>query len=154
MASYQSSLQNDESTQSIIRLLADLIIGCIVLGATVRASHSTNGAAFVAALGTVVLAAVVAGYLERSAKWAWIHPLLIMAPELIALPAAFFTCHGFECGGVIGFLIFASLFTIVLEGLSSPLSMSRAGSLDPIDPERGPRDNFSRIVGTAVGTAS
>jgi hypothetical protein len=102
----------------IIRLLADLIIGCIVLGAIVRASHSTNGAAFIAALGTVVLAAVVAGYLEPSAKWVWIHPLLIMAPELIALPIAFFTCRGFECGGVIGFLIFASLFTIVLEGLS------------------------------------
>jgi ABC-type uncharacterized transport system permease subunit len=52
----------------IIRLLADLTVGCIVLGAAVRATHSANGAAFIAVLGTVVLAEAVAGYLEPSAS--------------------------------------------------------------------------------------
>ena len=102
----------------IFRILGDLFVGCIALGALVGASHSTNGATFIAALGAVLLAAAVAGYLEPSAKRVWIHPLLIMSPEIIALPLALLTCHGFECGGVIGFLIFANLFTLGLVGLS------------------------------------
>jgi len=100
------------------RMLGDLFVGCIALGAVVGASHSTNGAIFFAPLGAVLLAAAVAGYLEPSEKRVWIHPLLIMSPEVIALPLAFLTCHGFECGGMIGFLIFANLFTLGLVGLS------------------------------------
>jgi hypothetical protein len=73
---------------------------------------------FIAALGVVLLAAAVAGYLEPSSKRVWIHSLLIMAPEIIALPIAILTCHGFECGGMIGFLILANLFTLGLVGLS------------------------------------
>src|SRR6476660_9928952 len=95
----------------IFRILGDLFVSCVALGALVGASHSTNGATLIAALGVVLLGAAVAGYLEPSAKRVWIHPLLIMSPELIALPVALLTCHGFECGGIIGFLIFANLFT-------------------------------------------
>lgn len=100
------------------RILADLFVGCIALGTLVGASHSTNGVMFVVVLGGVLFAAAVAGYLEPSARRVWIHPLLMMSPEIVALPFALLTCHGFECGGVIGFLIFANLFTLGLVGLS------------------------------------
>ena len=102
----------------IFRLVGDLFVGCVALGAVVGASHSANEATFIAALGAVLLAAALAGYLEPSAKRVWIHPLLIMSPEIIALPLALLACHGFECGGMIGFLIFANLFTLGLVGLS------------------------------------
>jgi len=56
--------------------------------------------------------------LEQSAKKVWIHPLVMMSPEVIALPAALLSCHGHGCAGVIAVLILANLFTLVLLGLS------------------------------------
>jgi hypothetical protein len=102
----------------ISRIIGDLVVGCTTLGAFVAASHWENGATFIAILCAVLLAVAVAGYLEPSAKRVWIHPLLIMWPEIIALPVAVLTCRGFECGGMIGFLIFVNLFTLGLVGLS------------------------------------
>jgi hypothetical protein len=102
----------------ILRILADLLVACFALGAFVGASKSTNGALLIAVLGGLLLAAGAGGYLEPSAKRVWIHPLVIMSPELIALAFALLTCHGFECEGMVGFLIVASLFTLVLVGLA------------------------------------
>jgi len=109
----------------IFRILGDLFVGCIALGALVGASHTTNGATLIAVLGAVLLATAVSGYMEPSAKRVWIHPLLIMSPEIIALPFALLTCRGFECGGMIGFLIFANLFTLGLVVLSFAVFYAR-----------------------------
>jgi hypothetical protein len=102
----------------IFRILADLLVAFFALFAFVAPSHSKNGAWLIAALVALLLAAGAAGYLEPSAKRIWIHPLLIMSPEFIALPIFIFTCHGFECGGMSGILIFAGLFALVLVALS------------------------------------
>ena len=98
------------------RILADILVACAALGAVVGASRSPNGAWLVVILGGLLLAAVLAGYREPFARRVWIHPLVIMSPVLIALPVALLTCRGFECGGIIGFLMAASLFTLVLLG--------------------------------------
>ena len=102
----------------IFRILADLFVACFVTLSLIAASHSGSGAWFVGAICVLLLAVGVAGYLEQSAKRVWIHPLVIMAPELIALPVVFLSCQGHGCAGVIAILILANLFTLVLLGLS------------------------------------
>lgn len=102
----------------VFRILADLLFSGLAVLAFVGASHSTNGMGLIVAFGAVFLAAAVAAWMEPSAKRVFIHPVLIMLPELIALPAAALTCHGFECGGIIAFLILAGLFTFILVGVS------------------------------------
>src|ERR1700752_3319983 len=99
------------------RIAADLLTGIVATGGFVLASRCSNSGAawiFISAGVLLLLAAVLAGYHEPSAKRVWIHAPLMMSPELIALPAAYFTCKGFECAGVIAFLMLASLFAGVL----------------------------------------
>ena len=99
------------------RIAADLLTGIVATGGFVLASRCSNSGPawiFISAGVLLLLAAVLAGYHEPSAKRVWIHPPLIMSPELSALPAAYFTCKGFECAGVIAFLMLASLFAGVL----------------------------------------
>lgn len=101
-----------------LRLLADLLVGLAAAAGFVLASKHEPGVEAVAVLVILLAAAVLTGYLEPSAKRVWIHPLVIMSPELVALPVAVLTCKGFECGGVIAFLTVASLFAFVLIGVS------------------------------------
>jgi hypothetical protein len=77
---------------------------------------SKNGSGFFAIVIGLALvgAAGLAGNREPNAKWVVIHPVVMMAPELIAFPFALATCRGFECGGLIAFLAAASLATLVL----------------------------------------
>jgi hypothetical protein len=102
----------------IFRILADLFVAYFVTLSLIAASRSGSGAWLVGAISGLVLAAGVAGYLEQSAKKVWIHPLVMMSPEVIALPAALLGCHGHGCAGVIAVLILANLFALVLLGLS------------------------------------
>ena len=102
----------------ILRVVAELLAGLLAAGAFGLASHSPNGSFFIAIGVGLLLVAGLAGYLEPSAKKVWLHPILIMWPELMALPAAVLTCHGFECAGVIAFLALAGLFALVLMGVS------------------------------------
>lgn len=99
------------------RAAAEVLLGLAATGGFVLASRSSdpNSPWLLIATGVfLVMVAVLAGYYEPSAKRVWIHSPLIMSLELIALPAAYFTCKGFECGGVIGFLIMASLLACLL----------------------------------------
>jgi hypothetical protein len=66
----------------------------------------------------LLIAAGFAGYREPKAKWVVIHPVVMMAPELVAFPFALATCRGFECQGVIAFLAAASLATVVLVAVA------------------------------------
>jgi hypothetical protein len=79
---------------------------------------SANGALVIAVLGAQLIAVGVMACLETSAKMVWIHPLVIMLPELIALPVAILTCRGHGCVGGIVMLILVNLFTLLLVGLS------------------------------------
>jgi len=100
-----------------LRIAVEVVTGVVTTGVFVLASRSSNsGAAWIliSACMVLVLVAVLAGYHEPLAKRVWIHPSVIMSLELIALPAAYFTCRGFECAGVIAFLILASFFVGVL----------------------------------------
>ena len=99
------------------RAAAEVLLGVVATGGFVlasRRSDSNSALLLIATCVFLVMVAVLAGYCEPSAKRVWIHPSLIMSLELIALPAAYFTCKGFECGGVIGFLIMTSLFACLL----------------------------------------
>ena len=58
------------------------------------------------------------GYFEPSAKRVWCHALLIMWPEVLALPVALMTCKGHGCAGFVAFLFLASLFTLILMAAS------------------------------------
>jgi hypothetical protein len=102
----------------IFRILADLFVAFFASLAFFIVSHSGNGAALIGIIGALLFAAGLAGYREPSAKHLWIHPLVMMSPELIALPVAALGCHGHGCAGVIAFLIATNLFTLVLLGLS------------------------------------
>jgi len=109
----------------ILRVVAELLAGLLAAGSFSLASHSPNGSFFIAIGVGLLLVAGLAGYLEPSAKKVWLHPILIMWPELMVLPAAVLTCHGFECGGVIAFLVLAGFFTVVLMGVSFAAFLAR-----------------------------
>ena len=100
------------------RLLADLLVGLAAAAGFIVASHHEPGVEALAVVLILVAAAGLAGHLEPSAKRVWIHPLVIMSPELLVLPVAVLTCKGFECAGLIAFLTVASLFAFVLIGVS------------------------------------
>src|SRR5258708_23626465 len=102
----------------IFRILADLFVAYFVTLSLIAASRTGSGAWLVGAISALVLAVGVAGYLEQSAKRVWIHPILMMSPEGIALPVALLSCHGHGCAGMIAVLILAHLFTLVLLVLS------------------------------------
>jgi hypothetical protein len=96
------------------RIILDLLVSISAIAAFVVLSK--NGSGFLAiAIGLALIAAAgFAGNREPNAKWVVIHPVVMMAPELIAFPFALATCRGFECGGVIAFLAAISLSTLVL----------------------------------------
>ena len=99
------------------RAAAEVLSGMVGTGGFVLASRRSDSDSALLLIATcvfLVMVAVLTGYYEPSAERVWIHPPLIMSLELIALPAAYFTCKGFECGGVIGFLIMTSLFACLL----------------------------------------
>lgn len=103
------------------RAVADVLIGSATTGVFVLASRSSDSGAtwiLITACSFLLLVAVLAGYHEPLAKRVWVHAPLIMSLELIALPAAAFTCKSFECAGAIAFLIMASLFACFLVGFS------------------------------------
>ena len=81
------------------RVAAEVLIGIGTTCGFVLASRSSDSSAawlLISACGLLILVAVLAGYYEPSAKRVWIHSPLLMFLELIALPAAAFTCRGFE----------------------------------------------------------
>ena len=119
------------------RAAAEVLVGVLTTGGFVlasRTSDSTSVWLLISACVVLVAVAVLAGYYEPSVKRVWMHPLLIMSLELIALPAAYFTCKGFECGGVIGFLIMTSFFACLLIVFSYVgfAFKRRASRLNPI----------------------
>jgi len=79
----------------------------------------------------LIVAACVAGYMETCAKWVWIHGLILMLPELVALAAAVRTCRGFECGGLSGLVVFAGVFALVLVVLSAITFLISRGITPP-----------------------
>jgi hypothetical protein len=103
------------------RVATEVLIGLGTTGGFVLASRSSgSGAAWllIFACLLLVLVATLAGYYEPSASRVWMHPPLMMALELIALPASSFTCRGFECGGVIAFLHDCQPVHCILVGFS------------------------------------
>jgi len=102
----------------VFRILADAFVACFVSLAFMAASRSNNDPLRIGALGAQLLAVGVMAYLEPSAKKVWIHPLVIMLPELIVLPAVVLTCRGHGCAGMFVFLILVYLCTLLLVGLS------------------------------------
>jgi hypothetical protein len=102
----------------VVRLLADLFVACFVPLAFLVASRSDHDPLRIGALGVQLLAVGVMAYLEPSTKKVWIHPLVIMSPELIVLPAGALTCRGHGCAGMFVVAILAYLFAFLLVGLS------------------------------------
>ena len=102
-----------------VRCVADVLLGLAAVALLVMASrHAQSVPWLIACVSVVITAALVAGYYEPSAKRVIIHPFLVMAPEIVVFPLAFFTCRGFECGAIIGVMMVASLFTFVLVALA------------------------------------
>jgi hypothetical protein len=102
----------------VVRLLADLCVACLVVLAFFVASRSNNDPLRIAALVVQFLAVGVAAYLEDSAKKVWIHPLVILLPELIALPAGVLLCKGHGCAGMFVFAVLAYFVALLMVGLS------------------------------------
>ena len=102
----------------IVRLLADFLSGIGAVFALVFASHDASGRSLVAVPIILIGTASGAGYFEPFAKRVWIHALVMMCIELIALPCMLLTCHSFECGGMIAALVIENLAIPVLVGLS------------------------------------
>jgi hypothetical protein len=65
----------------VFRSLAELLIGVSVLAVFVFYSHRgiSSGTATIAVFCALIVAACVAGYMETSAKWVWIHGLILNA---------------------------------------------------------------------------
>ena len=105
---------------TVRRILADLFVACLVPLYIFASSRTggANGALVIAVLAAQLIAVGVMACLETSAKMVWIHPLVIMLPELIALPVAILTCRGHGCIGGFVMLILVNLFTLLLVGLS------------------------------------
>jgi hypothetical protein len=103
---------------TVRRILADLFVACLVPLYFALPVREEAGAFVIALLAAQLIAVGVMACLEPSAKMVWIHPLVIMLPELIALPVAILTCRGHGCVGGIVMLILVNLFTLLLVGLS------------------------------------
>jgi hypothetical protein len=103
-----------------VRGLADLVVGIAAVGGFIAASKNgeTAGYWLIAVACGLLMSAIMAGYFEPSAKRVWCHALLIMWPELLALPVALMTCKGHGCAGFVAFLFLASLFTLILMAAS------------------------------------
>jgi hypothetical protein len=103
-----------------VRSLADLVVGVAAVGGFIAASKNgeTAGYWLIAVACGLLMSAIMTGYFEPSAKRVWCHALLIMWPELLALPVALMTCKGHGCAGLVAFLFLASLFTLILMAAS------------------------------------
>jgi hypothetical protein len=103
-----------------VRGLADLVVGIAAVGGFIAASKNgeTAGYWLIAVACVLLISAIMAGYFEPSAKRVWCHALLIMCPELLALPVVLITCKGHGCAGFVAFLFLASLFTLILMAAS------------------------------------
>jgi hypothetical protein len=104
-----------------LRAAFEVLAGVCASGGFIFASRSNEIGANRLLLITGVLLlifAVIAGFCEPFLKRVWVHALLIMSPELIALPVVSLSCRGFECAGGIAFLMMASLFTVGLIAFS------------------------------------
>jgi hypothetical protein len=104
-----------------IRAAADVLAGVSAAGGFILASKSNEFGAnrlLILTCTLLLLVAAVAGFCEPSLKRVWIHALLIMSPELVALPVVSLACPGFECAGAIAFLMLASLFAVGLIPVS------------------------------------
>jgi hypothetical protein len=72
----------------------------------------------------LLIAACAAGWMEPSGRRVWIHPLVIMSPELASLVCGLLICpaimgpKGEECAWLLVFLVLAMLCVPVLMGLS------------------------------------
>ncbi len=103
-----------------LRLAGDVLVGLLATSGFALSSKSEKTGPYILAVSACLIVwwAFRAGYREASARWVWAHGPLLLLPELVALPVALLTCRGFECAGVIGFLMAASLFSLVLMVLS------------------------------------
>jgi len=103
-----------------LRGLGDLTVGIAAVGGFIAASKNgeTAGYWLIAVACGLLVSALIAGYFEPSAKRVWCHALLIMWPELLALPVVLMTCKGHGCAGIVVFLFLASVFTLVLMAAS------------------------------------
>ena len=104
-----------------LRAAADVLAGISAAGGFIIASRSNEiGANRLVLIACVLLLVIagIAGYCEPFLKRVWFHGLLIMSPELIALPVVSLSCRGFECAGAIAFLIVASFFTVGMIAFS------------------------------------
>lgn len=97
-----------------LRIGVDFLVGIFAIAAFLFLSKTGSGVLAITIALALLLAAGLAGYQEPTAKWVVLHPVVMMAPELIAFPVALATCRGFECQGIIAFLGLASLATVVL----------------------------------------
>jgi hypothetical protein len=76
-------------------------------------------------LGMLVAGGLLAGFREPHLAIAWVHALIIMAPELVLMPIILFSCHGFECTPLRYTVVYASAFTVPLAILSSAAAYAR-----------------------------
>ena len=108
------------SDSFLVRALAALLVGSSAPGSILAASHygASPGYWLFAIPCSVLIAAILAGYFEPFAKRVWIHALLLMLPELVALPVVVLTCKGHGCVASIVFLAVAIPSTFVLIAVS------------------------------------
>lgn len=108
------------SDNFFIRALASLLVGISAPGSVFAASHfgANPGYWLIAIPISVLIAAVLAGYFEPSARRVWIHALLLILPELVALPVAILTCKGHGCAAIVALLAIAVVSTFVLIAVS------------------------------------
>ena len=90
------------------RLILDFLVSISAIAAFVLWSKSGSVALGITIGLALLVAAGLAGYREPAAKWVVIHPIVMMSPELTALPVVLVTCRGFECQGFVAFLAIAS----------------------------------------------
>jgi len=100
--------------------LAAFLVGISAPGSILAASHygASPGYWLIAIPCSVSIAAILAGYFEPVAKRVWIHALLLLLPELVALPVAVLTCKGHGCVASIVLLAVAIPSTLVLIAIS------------------------------------
>ena len=87
------------SDSFLVRALAAFLVGTSAPGSILAASHygASPGYWLIVIPCIVLIAAILVGYFEPFAKRVWIHALLLMLPELVALPVAILTCKGHGC---------------------------------------------------------
>ena len=120
-----------------VRVLADLVVGIAAVVGFIAASKNgeTGGYWLIAVACGLLMSAIMAGYFEPSAKRVWCHALLIMWPELLALPVALMTCKGHGCAGFVAFL-YAKCTDTVLSKPREQSSINRVPSVQNLRGEK------------------